>query len=90
MKIRVTAYKEGVPVPLHYQCAAAELDVKFDDMRFETLVDVNGTVEREEKILRFFGIVSAKVTRICGRTLVEVPENWSAKFDWFFDSENVE
>ncbi len=90
MKIRVTNYKEGVPEALHYQCEAKDLDIKFDDMRFLTLVDVAGTVEREEKALNFFGQISARVVRVCGRTLVEVEENWSVDFNWFFETENLE
>ena len=90
MRIRVSAYKEGVPEALQYQCDVATLEIKFDDMRFLTPVDINGTVEREEKSLRFFGEVSARVVRVCGRTLVEVEEDWTSRFDWFFEAENVE
>ena len=90
MKIRVANYKEGVPEALHYQCEAKDLEVNFDDMRFVTPVDVDGTVEREEKSLRFYGKVSAQVVRVCGRTLVEVQEGWEVDFDWFFEAENVE
>lgn len=90
MKIRVVSYKIGVPESLEYQSNTQDLDVKFDDMRFLTPVSVKGTVEREEKALRFFGEVSAKVVRVCGRTLVEVEENWTSDFDWFFEAENVE
>ncbi len=90
MKIRVSTYKEGVPEELHYQCEAKELDVLFDDMRFLTPIDVQGTVEREEKSLNFYGRVSAKVVRVCGRTLVEVQEDWAVDFNWFFETETVE
>lgn len=90
MKIRVAAYKEGVPEDLCYTCDAAELDVRFDDMRFLTPVDVKGTVEREKKTLRFYGKVAAQVVRVCGRTLAEVEETWTARFDWFFETENLE
>lgn len=90
MKIRVSSYKEGIPEPLHYQREAAELDVKFDDMRFLTPVDVDGTVEREEKSLRFHGRIFARVVRVCGRTLTEVEEDWTSRFDWFFETENLE
>lgn len=90
MKIRVANYKEGIPEALQYQCEANELEVSFDDMRFLTPVDVQGTVEREEKSLRFYGKVSAQVVRVCGRTLVEVEEGWEVDFDWFFETENLE
>ncbi len=90
MKIRVAAYKEGVSEALRYPVDIKDLDVSFDDMRFLTPIDVNGTVEREEKSLRFWGVVAARVVRVCGRTLVEVEEDWSVNFDWFFETDQVE
>lgn len=90
MKIRVAAYKDGVPAELSYQCEVAELDATFDDMRFMTPIDVSGTVERENKTLRFYGVATARIIRVCGRTLVEVPENWAVDFDWFFETDNAE
>jgi len=90
MKIRIASYKEGVPAELRYQCVAADLDVAFDDMRFMTPIDLDGTVEREKETLRYHGVATAQIIRVCGRTLVEVPENWSVNFDWFFETDNAE
>ncbi len=90
MKIRIASYKEGEAEPLHYQCEASELDVSFDDMFFLEPITVDGTVEREDKSLRFYGTLSAPVKRICGRSLAEVKESWSIDFDLFFETTNVE
>lgn len=90
MKIRIAAYKEGVPEALKYDIEASEMDIKFDDMLFETPVHVDGIVDREQKTLRFTGEASAKVIRICGRTLLEVKEDWTSRFDWFFEIDQQE
>ncbi len=90
MKIRVALYKDGVPEALTFQNNASELAVEFHDMRFVSPIDVVGTVEKEEKSLRFHGDVSAQVVRTCGRTLAEVEMKWTAPFDWYFEIEDQE
>jgi len=90
MKIRVADYKEGESKTLTFKCSATELDVLFDDMIFLEPIDIDGAVECEEKNLRYHGKLSARVKRICGRTLAEVEENWSTGFDLFFDISTVD
>lgn len=86
MKIVVANYKEGVPTRVQQVYDPKELDVELVDLKFLEPLSLDGEVLWEAEAITFQGKLTAKIRRICGRTLKEIDEDLFIPFKFYFSA----
>lgn len=90
MKFILADLKEGSRFAVEGSYDSQTLDVEFHDMRYQSPIRLTGHVEKSAGTLRFQGVLSASLVRLCGKCLKENYEKLEREFDWFFETENKE
>lgn len=85
MKFILSDLKEGVSVQVQGTYDARAIDVEFPDMLFTKPLSLEGQVEKSAGTLRFQGLLTTSIKRVCGKCLKEAEESLPLDFDWIFD-----
>lgn len=91
MKINVASLLEGQILPVEKSFDPKSLDPFFIDYQFTTSIQLNGTVEKIDKLVTFRGTLKSNLQQTCGRC-VEISTKPVVKpFELFYEvSEQVE
>ncbi len=85
MKFILSDLHEGVSVEVRGSYDAKTIDVEYPDMLFTKPISLEGRVEKSAGTLRFQGLLTTAIKRVCGKCLKEAEESLPLDFDWIFD-----
>ena len=90
MKFILADLKDGVSSEVEGIYDPKTIEVEFPDMLYLSPIRLAGHVEKSGGALRFHGVLTSSVKRLCGKCLKEADENLSRDFDWFFETAGKE
>lgn len=85
MKFILSAFTEGVRIPVKGTYDAKTIEVEFPDMVYTEPLRLTGIAEKSCGTLRLQGTLTTAVRRFCGKCLKAKSEKLSCAFDWIFD-----
>lgn len=88
MKLKITDFKEGVPVEVSKDYDTKDLDMEFVDLHYLTPLKMKGVVERGIDTLSFRGRLASRVERTCGRCLKKIDESMNRPFDLIYETKD--
>ncbi len=85
MQIRLADLKEDEIVPVKGTYNPKDLELEFVDLVYSKPLSLDGTLEKSHDTLRFQGVLTSDIERICGRCLKKLPGSLRKLFDLFYE-----
>lgn len=90
MKLVLRDYPEDTPIDVTQDYDPKALDLEFVDLKYKSALQLSGQVLKASESLHFWGVLSAKVERICGRCVAAVKDKVSEPFDLYYEIKGLE